>query len=100
MEANKFIEQLEHKIQGLEQDKERLEKTLEESKIGTLILESLKVEATTVNEELKSEQKKCFCILNDIQRNIDDQTRLEDQMEEIRDKYQKAQDAFDRIVDW
>jgi hypothetical protein len=29
MEAKKFIEQLEHKIQGLEQEKERLEKTLE-----------------------------------------------------------------------
>jgi hypothetical protein len=53
-----------------------------------------------INEELKSEQKKYFCVLNDIQRNRDDQLRLEDQIEEIRDKYQNPDDAFDRIVDW
>jgi hypothetical protein len=45
-------------------------------------------------------QKKCFCVLNYIQRNKDDQTKLEDQMEGMRDKYQKARDAFDIIVYW
>jgi hypothetical protein len=53
MEANKFMEKLEHKIQGLEQDKETLEKTIEEKKVGVVILEFLKEEATNVNEELK-----------------------------------------------
>jgi hypothetical protein len=32
--------------------------------------------------------------------NIDDHTRLEDQMQEIGDKYQKDQDVFDKIVHW
>jgi hypothetical protein len=35
VETNKFIEHLEHKILGLEKDKERLERYLEESKAGT-----------------------------------------------------------------
>jgi hypothetical protein len=39
-------------------------------------------------------------VLNDIQRNIDDQIKLQDQMDETRDKYKKAQDAFDRILEW
>jgi hypothetical protein len=30
----------------------------------------------------------------------DDQLRLEDQIAEIRDQYQKENDAFDKIVDW
>jgi hypothetical protein len=41
-----------------------------------------------------------FYVLNDIQRNRDDQIRLEDHIEEIRDKYQKDNDSFDRIIDW
>jgi hypothetical protein len=45
---------LEQKIQGMEKDKETLENTIEENKVGSIALESLKVEATTMNEELKS----------------------------------------------
>jgi hypothetical protein len=66
VETNKFIEQQEHKILGLEQYKERLERDIEENKEATLALESLMVEATMINDELKSEQKKCLCVLNDI----------------------------------
>jgi hypothetical protein len=33
-------------------------------------------------------------------RERDDQIRLEDQIDEIKDIYQKANDAFDRIIDW
>jgi hypothetical protein len=39
-------------------------------------------------------------VLNDIQNNIDDQIRLEDHIDEIMDICQKANDAFDRIIDW
>jgi hypothetical protein len=41
-----------------------------------------------------------FCALNDIQINIDDQINFQDQMEELKEKYHKAQDAFDITVDW
>jgi hypothetical protein len=41
---------------------------LEENKATTLALEVIRAEAMALNEELKSEQKKCFCILNDIQK--------------------------------
>jgi hypothetical protein len=44
-------------------------------------------------------QKKCFCTLNEIQKNRDDQTKLEEKMEEIREKYPKAQYTFDIIVE-
>jgi hypothetical protein len=37
----------------MEQDKEALEKTIEENKVGAIILKFLKAEATNVNEELK-----------------------------------------------
>jgi hypothetical protein len=50
-------------------------------------LETIKEEAKDTNEELRMVQKKCFCVLNDIQRNKDDQIKLEDQMEEMRDRY-------------
>jgi len=53
-----------------------------------------------LNENLKSKQNKCFYILNDIQRNKDDQLRLEDQIDEIKYMYQKTDNAFDRILDW
>jgi predicted nuclease with TOPRIM domain len=60
----------------------------------------MKEESTTTNEEIKSVQEKFFCILNEIHRNKDDYTRLEDKMEEIRDKYENCQDAFDIIMNW
>jgi hypothetical protein len=78
VETNKFLEQQEHKILGLEQYKENLERDIEENKERTLSLEVLREEATTVNEELKSEQNKCFSVLNGIQMNRDDQIRVED----------------------
>jgi hypothetical protein len=60
VEASKFIEQLEHKILGMEDDQEKIEKYLEENWIGVLILETIKAEANVVNEVLKSMKNKCF----------------------------------------
>jgi hypothetical protein len=53
-----------------------------------------------LNEKLKSEQKEFLCLLNDIHIDMDDQLRPEFQMEEIKDQYQKENNAFDRIIDW
>jgi len=63
-----------------------------------LILETIEEEAKYTNEDLRMVQNKCFCVLNDIQRNRDDQIKLEDHMEEMRDRHKKAHDAFDIIV--
>jgi hypothetical protein len=38
--------------------------------------------------------------LNEIQKNREDQIRMNDQLEDIRRKYQRAQNSFDKIVDW
>jgi hypothetical protein len=52
MEANKFIEQLEHKILGTgTRIKKKLKKALEENQTGALILETIKEEAKAINEE-------------------------------------------------
>jgi hypothetical protein len=53
-----------------------------------------------LNDKLKSEQKELLCFLNDIQIGRDDQLRLEDQMDEIRDQYQKESDVFYKVIDW
>jgi hypothetical protein len=57
-------------------------------------LEAIKEEAQTTNEEMRVVQRGVFCILNNIQRNMDDQMKLTYQMEEMRSKYQRAQDAI------
>jgi hypothetical protein len=95
-----FVEQQEYKIMGLEHDKEKLEKALEENKATTLALEVIREEAMNLNDNMNLEKKKCFCILNVIHRNIDDQIRLEDQIDEIKDMYQKDNNYFDRIIYW
>jgi len=82
---------------GLIQDKDKLQKALEENK-ETLALEVIMEEAKKLNERLKSEQKECLCLLNDIQIDRDDQLMIEDQMDEIMDQYHKSNDDFDRII--
>jgi hypothetical protein len=51
----------------LEQEKENLEKDLEENKATTLTLEVIREEAMELNERLKFEKKECLCLLNDMQ---------------------------------
>jgi hypothetical protein len=99
-ESKQFVEQQSYQIMGLEQEKEKLEEVLEENKENTLSLEVIKAEEIELNEKLRYEQKECLCLLNDMQVDQDDQLRLEDQIVEIKDQYQKVNDAFDRIIDW
>jgi hypothetical protein len=65
-ESKRFIEQQGYQILGLEKEKEKLEKDLEENKETTLSLEVIRAEAMELNEKLKSEKKECLCLLNDI----------------------------------
>jgi hypothetical protein len=66
-ESKRFMEQQKYQILGLEQEKQKLEKALEESKTSTLIVETVKAKALELNEKLKSEQKEFLCLLNDMQ---------------------------------
>jgi len=43
-------------------------------------------------------QKDIFFIFNEIQKNREDQIKMNDQLEEIRRKYQRAQNSLDKIV--
>jgi hypothetical protein len=45
-------------------------------------------------------QKECLCILNNIQTYRDDHIRLNSQINEIKDKYKKAQEPFDKMINW
>jgi len=49
---------------------------------------------------IRLEKKEFVCLLNDMRADRDEKLRLEDQIVVIRDQYQKANDAFDMIVDW
>jgi hypothetical protein len=60
LEISTYNEKIEGQIQKLQQDNDLLEKTLEESKKGTIVLEIIKEEATRANEELRSVQKELF----------------------------------------
>jgi len=42
-----------------------------------------------LNEKPNSKKKECLCLLNDIHENIYNQLNLEDQMDEIKEQYQK-----------
>jgi hypothetical protein len=94
------MEQQKYLIPGLRQEKQKLEKALEESKTSTLAFEIVKAKQLELNEKLKSEQKEFLFLLNDMQTKQNDQRRLQDRMTEIKEQYQKANDAFDKIVDW
>jgi hypothetical protein len=80
--------------------KKKLEKAIEENKATILSLEVIRTTTMELNEKLIFEQKEFLCLLNDMQAHRYDQLRLEDQIEEIEEQYQKASDSFDRVIDW
>jgi hypothetical protein len=51
---------IEHKILGLEQEKQNLEEIMKENQKETLIIETVKSEAKTTNEELRLIQRNVF----------------------------------------
>jgi hypothetical protein len=93
-ETNRFVEEQGYNIFGLVRDKEKNKKYLEGNQAITLDLEVIREEAMNLNEKLKLEQKKYFYILNYIKRNMDDHMRLEDQIDEIKYRYQKDNNVF------
>jgi chromosome segregation ATPase len=99
-ELVRFSEQQGHKILGLEQEKQKLENVIKENDKETIIIRTVKEEANNVNEELKKVQREYFCVLNSIHTYRDDQIRLNDQINEIKDKYKKAQEAFEKMINW
>jgi hypothetical protein len=54
----------------------------------------------TVKNSMKCIQKEFFYLLNEIKRNGGDQLKLGIYMGNIKDKYQKAQNAYDKIIEW
>jgi hypothetical protein len=59
-------------------------------KKNILSLDVIRPETMNLNEMLRLEKKRCLFILNDIQRNKDDHMSLEDQIDEIKYRYQKV----------
>jgi hypothetical protein len=67
--------------------------------LNITFLEIVKEEDKDTNEELRSVHKECFCLLNEIHKNKGDQLKLGMHIENIKDKYQKAQNFYEKIID-
>jgi hypothetical protein len=84
----------------LQQDNHLLEKTVEERKKKIVVPEIIKEESIRENEALRDMQKKLFLSLHNIQKNWSDHMNIGQQMNVMKEKYQKVQNAYDHIIQW
>jgi DNA repair exonuclease SbcCD ATPase subunit len=100
LEISAYNEKIEDQIQQLHKTMTSWRRLWKKVKKGIVVLEIVKEEATRANEELRDVQKKLFFLLNMIQKNRSDHLKLGLQMNSVKEKYQKVQSAYDKIVDW
>jgi hypothetical protein len=84
----------------LQLDNDLLKKTIEENKMKTIVMETVKEKSTKVNEKLRDMHNKLFYALNKIHKAKSDQIKLGLQVKEMQEKYQKAQEAHSKIIEW
>jgi hypothetical protein len=66
----------------------------------TVVMETVKENFVEVNENLMDMQKKLFYVLNKIHNAKSIQIKLSLQVKTMKEKYQKAQEAHSKIIEW
>jgi uncharacterized protein (DUF3084 family) len=73
---------------------------VEESKTKMIVVEIFREEAIKMNEELWDSHKKLFYALNKILKAKSDQGKLNMQVRNMQEKYQRAQESYSRVTEW